>query len=278
MVFRYENVDEDLEGGVNFIRRIVRSKQDSEYGYLPPAGGTGSSIFNTWDLYFRKKWGSVELSAEAPIVSGSIGSFNYDTIALAGELKWTANERLTLTGKGGLAPGQAGGATLPSDFRAYSFHPDYRVGLVMFNLQPAHFAGPTHFNHPGVHPNEVASPFDAPIVNARYGSVEGRLDYEKWVFTAETVFAFADQTANAGEQFYNTRSRSYVENVSGVDQASFMGWELDLGAELKWDDQVTAGVKAGWFVPGDYFAFSNGATAASLKTVFAASATLGVTF
>jgi len=148
----------------------------------------------------------------------------------------------------------------------------------MFNLQPAAFAGANTSNNSSLAANALQSPFDAPIVNARYGSLGGRYDMEKWAFTGEAVFAVADQTAQAGEYFYHSREKAYVLNGTSLNQSGFLGWELDLGAEIKWDDQLHAGVKLGWFVPGDFYAFSNTETNATLKNIFAASATVGITF
>ena len=171
LIFKYENPDEDFEGGVNFIKRIAGAAQDPTAGYL----GVGSIAaapapvgmhFNTWDLYGKKKFSSFTLSGEIPITSGTIGSLEYKTFAVALEGNWKISDAWETTIRAGQAPGQPNSTSGTADkYRAFYFNPNYHLGLVMFNYQLAGLAGLQSLNNSAATTENLTSPFNNPIVN-----------------------------------------------------------------------------------------------------------------
>jgi len=249
LAFKYENPDEDFEAGVNFVKRLAGAAQDPTNGFLGVEGVPAGLNYNTWDLYGRKKFGRISLGAEVPIISGRIGRSDYSAVAAAAEAKWQISDSWDASLRGGYAPGTGGD---PANYKAFYFHPNYRLGLIMFNYQLANFAGP-QANAGGAN----SSPFGESIVNANYLAASLGWKLEKWRVHTGFIYALANESAQAGSQFYNTRQRKYVANVSGRDQGKSLGSEIDLGMAYQYDDSFQFRLDTGIFLPGDFFKFAN---------------------
>lgn len=271
IMLKYENLDEDFEGGVNFIRRLGAGRQETYLG--PGATPTGFS-FNTWDLYVKKRMGNLLLGAEAPIVSGQMGSGKYTSFAVATEADWRASDTWQFTGKLGHVAGQPTNST--GDFKAFYFHPGYRLGLIMFNYQLANFAGPVTQNNTGTSEASLRSPYDNPITNAQYLAAATTLHANKWDLMLGTVFAKANTACKTGETCFNQVSRQYI--TSNGTQGKSYGWELDFGTTFHWDDNMQFGFDTGLYFPGDFYSFSNTAQANRKSVVWANVLKVGVTF
>jgi hypothetical protein len=268
IALKYENPEEDFEAGVNLVRRLVSDGYES-----PLTNGQGGATLLTWDLYGRKRWGKLNVGIEVPIQSGDVSGASASLVAGALEADWKATDHFEINLRGGFAPGQPSSAGNPSTYNAFFFHPDYRLGLILFNYQLANFASDNNTGAP------QGSPFDAPITNAKYITAGAKYSLEKWDFRGKMIFALADQTARAGQKFMNSWTREMVDNVSGVDQESYMGTELDLGVSFKWDDALTFHADGGWFIPGQFYAFSNNpALTNPTSSALAASLRVGVNF
>lgn len=275
----YENPDTDMELGVNFIRRIVESGQDAN-GFQGLTGAAGGAIYNTWDLYGRKRIGQLTVAAEAPIASGTISGFNYTSFAIAGEAKWEPSDAWEFGLKAGLAPGQGGAnSATPASATPFYYHPNYRLGMIMFGYQFRNFSGPASLNNATTPGNNLLSPYDNPITNALYAALSGSYRMSKWKLHASFVLATAQQVATSSTTFFfNSWTRKFVSYAASANQSNFLGWEVDWGATFKWDDNFLFGVDMGLFVPGSYYKFSNTATENTTQTAFATSVKLGVTF
>jgi hypothetical protein len=287
LMFKYENADEDFEGGVNFVKRIAGAAQDPGAGFL--GIGTVSDTaqkpvgmnFNTWDIFGRKKFGRVSLAGELPIVTGDLGGLDYKTFALAFEANWKITDAWETSLKTGHAPGQAnilGNSPSDNRYKAFYFNPGYRLGLLMFNYALEHFAGPNLLNSSLAGREDLQSPFDSSIVNANYINLGGSYQVDKWNFHAAFIYAKALETAKVGENFFNHRERKFLANAANVDQSSSLGWEMDYGTTFQWDDNFQFGADLGWFFPGDFFKFSNTTTDNATSSVFAAVVRAGVAF
>jgi hypothetical protein len=284
LTFKFEDPDQDFEGGVNFIKRVSGAAQDPNGGiYGTQSGTTVGSNYNTWDLYGRRSFGRFSLAGELPIVSGSLGQVDYSTFAVAVEAKVKATESLELFAKGGQAPGQPNDvSTTPSKYKAFYFHQNYKIGLIMFNYQLANFAGPNTQNNPNIPSSSLVSPFDNPITNARYLNWGASYHLDKWAFRGNFVWAKAMQAAEVGSVYYNSWLRQSVSTASTpgkiYNQSKDLGWEMDYGTSFKWDDAFQLDWDFGWFFPGDFYKFSNNVYENSTSTVFATALKLGVSF
>jgi|GEM_PF-459609 len=274
LALKYESLEDELEGGVNLIKRIAGSSQD---GTSLSMGAPMSTNYNIWDLYARKKVGKFTLSGELPVVNGAVGGMAYSGYALAGDLNWKPTESWETSVRLGRAPGQPSEDTqTPSNYRAFFFNPNYRLGMILFNYQLANFIGPNTANHPSA--PTLKSPFDHPITNATYVSVGQAYKTEKWTFSGGLIYAQAVETALAGRYFFNTWERKMMRNNSGRDQENSLGTELDLGAGFQWDDHISVRFDTGLWFPGGFYKFSNTAVDNVTDPVWATTAKLGVSF
>ncbi|MEK6705737.1 MAG: hypothetical protein AABZ06_08110 [Bdellovibrionota bacterium] len=287
LMLKYENIDEDFEGGVNFVKRLAGANQDPVAGHLGlvgvpagvAAGGSPASMnYNTWDLFGRKKLGKIKLGGELPIVTGNIGGVEYSTYAFAGEVDWKANDAWEFGLKAGHAPGQPNLlAAAPDRYKVFYFNPNYHLGMIMFNYQLANMAGPNTLNNPTIAETTLKSPYDNPIVNTNYLGLSGVFHTDKWAFRGAWVYAKALEAAVNGENFFNPWQRRVV-GPAVKDQGTSLGWEMDLGATLQWDDSLQFGWDSGFFFPGDFFAFSNTLADNATSMVFATTAKIGIAF
>jgi hypothetical protein len=300
---KYENMEEDFEGGVNFVRRIAGGSQDNGANPPTPANpGTGpmdptsntnvsgflstaGMSYNTWDLYAQKKIGKWRLAAEVPITSGKVAGVDYSTVAVAAEADWRINDPWEMQLRGGRAPGQPDATSATVDkFKAYFFNPNYHIGNILFNYQLLNlsgYLGPNTLNNPNANASNLRSPFDNPITNATYLSWAGLLHADKWTFNTGLLWAKANETAKASDfSFYNSQKRQYEVRNSTKDQGSSLGVEWDTGAAFQWDEYFTFRLDLGLLFPGDYFKYSN--TASNIDnatdTVFSAAFRVGVNF
>ena len=280
LIFKYDNLDEDFEGGLNFIKRLVDISQDPRSGYLGVNNTAASMNFNVWDLYGRKKVGKFVFGAEVPITTGTISGTKYNTYAVALEGNYKPNDTFEMGVKAGHAPGQGGDSTFtPDKYRAFYFNPNYKLGLIMFNYNLFNLSGQQTLTNPGAQADQLASPFDNPIVNANDLAFSGGYTANKWNFHSTWIFASAVESASSGLNFYNHYSRKFVANKAGTDQEKFMGWEMDYGTTFKWDDNFQFGLDFGLYFPGGFYKFSNVPGVENpTSTVFATAIKAGVSF
>jgi len=286
LALKYENLDDDLEGGVNFIRRLAGAGQDPNGGYLSPfSSGVAALNYNIWDIYAKKRFGKLTLAAEAPITSGQLGTpsgqgMDYATFALAAEADWKITDTWELQLKGGHAPGQQNsGSATPDKFTAFFFNPAYHLGNIMFNYQTGNFFGPNTANNPAASGSQ-RSPFDNPIVNANYLMGSAIIHTEKWTFNGGLVYAHADKTAANGQYFYNTLRRQLIApNAGNGDQSGSLGVETDLGVAFQWDEFFTFRTDLGVLFPGAFWKYTNLAnTENATSAVYNAAFRVGVNF
>lgn len=279
LILKYENTEDELEGGINLIKRLAGPTQDSVYGIQTTQGQAAYMNFVTYDLYAKKKLNRFTFGAEVPIVSGALGGASYQTFGVATEINWKTTDILDLNLKVGYAPGQTNflGGTM-DNFKAFYFNPNYHIGMVMFNYQLANFAGPQTQNNPNLAPNQLKSPYDNPIVNAQYLSLGAQIKpWDKWTIRPGFVYAVAPQSAASGQTFFNYWTKTIQTAVK--DQAKDLGWEVDLGVTFQWDEYFTFSWDNGLYMPGGFYAFSNYLPQDNrTDPVFATSFRVGVNF
>ncbi len=254
---KYENPDEEFEGGVNLVHRISGAGQDASAGYTGPSGAVVGFNYNTWDLYLKKRMKTFAFAVEAPIVTGKIGGVGYSTFALASELKFQPSDAWEFRSKLGHAPGQPVFAGTTMDrYKAFYFHPNYKLGMILFNYNLYGLAGPNTANDPNLSPTAAKSPWDASVVNANYVTLGSMFHTDKWTFHLDWIYARAANAAKSGQSFYNPFKKT-IGTGATKDQGNSLGWEVDLGTSFQWDDHFQFGFDTGLFKPGDFFAFSN---------------------
>jgi hypothetical protein len=283
---RYENPDEDFEGGVSFIRRIGGAQNTNVLinNNNPPSAGTtaaGGMNYTVWDIYAKKKAGKFDFQVEAPIFSGDLLGTPYKAYALATEIGFRANDTWHFNLRGGKVPGQSNiTGTTPTKYGMVYFHPNYKLGVIMFNYQLRNFARNNNsIANATSTTNGAASIYDNPITNANYLAFGTALNADKWKFSLGFLTATADQTAIQNQRFFNSVTRKYSTAVAVKSQDKSLGSEIDFGIGLQWDEFTRFGIDLGYYMPGNFFSFSNvAATDNATDAVFGAVASVGVAF
>jgi hypothetical protein len=261
IILKYENLDEDFEGGVNFVKRIGGSDQGFYTGPVPGVGTNPSLNYNIWDLFAKKKFGKFSIAGEVPIASGKVGGIDYTAYALAIEGNYKPNESWEGFVRAGRSPGQPNDtSSTPSSLKSFYFNPNYHIATIMFNYQLRNFSAQQTLNSPLATNARMASPYDNPIVNATYVNVGGTYRAEKWSLNLGLTYAKADTSAAAGSFFFNSWTRQMSAAAANGTQGTNLGFETDVGATYYWDDNFLFKLDLGFFFPGDYYKFSNAAT------------------
>lgn len=283
IALKYENPDDQAELGVQFLKRIAGAAQDSTSGYRGMGTAAGASVgmnYNIWDIYAKKTWGTFTVGVGVPVVSGEVGGAKYSTYALALETQWKINDSFETGIRAGQAPGNPTiTEAAPTSLKGFNFHPNYRLGLIMFNYQLRNFSGPNTLNDPTMSPGNLASPFYNPITNAQYLSWGGSwMPSQKWKFNLGVVLGQAIQIASAGN-YFNHWQGIYKANTGGATQKKSLGWEMDWGLDFKWDEAMLFGLDMGLYFPGAFYEFADTtATANPISTMFATQFRVGITF
>jgi len=287
---KYDNPEEDIEGGALFYKR---NAPDSQNAYYYPAGsavftpGANGMNLRLINLYAKKSWSKFEIGAEVPLYSGDIGDmngvgsrnlFSATAVAVEAALKfdtWKHSLKVgTVPGQGAANTGNRG-----RNFGALEFHRGYKLGQVLFNYNLGHF-GPANPDAVPGSPSAgdvVVSPYDSAISNAKYVMFSSEKRWEQWGVNFGVVWAQANQTAEAGKDFYNHRARRWFTSTG--KQSSNIGLEVDLGARYNWDDNISFGADAGVLMPGDYLKFTDSVTGQGTnKKVLAGSLTAATVF
>ncbi|MGZ3695784.1 MAG: hypothetical protein ACXWQO_16915, partial [Bdellovibrionota bacterium] len=276
---KYENPEEDLEGGALYYKRNANDAQNNYYypaGSTTYTGGSNGMNLKLINLYAKKSWKRVELGAELPIYSGEIGDMNgvgtrntYKATAVAIEaaLKYdTWKHSLKLGSVPGQSPTTSGAANRGSAFGAMQFHRAYKLGQILFNYNLGNFGAvnpdpiPTNAGTPvvgQVTPTSV-SPYDASVTNAKYVMFSSEKRWEQWGMNFGVVWAKANQSAKTGKDAFNYRTRQWFTSVA--DQGTNLGIEAGFGTRYNWDDNISFGAEIGMLFPGDYFKYINNAS------------------
>lgn len=282
LALRYDNADELFEGGVQFTRRLAGPDASAVWlnGY---SGGLGITL---WDIYVKKTVGKFDFALEAPIAGGKINGVSYSSYAIIGEAKYHSNPNWTWGLMAGKVPGQKNdalaseGTVNPSGWNMFYLNPNYKLGHILFNynLRAMGRVNRTVTTSGTTSQVQRDNIYDNPITNANYASLSAAYTRGKWVWTWKLITATADQTADAGQSYFNTWNRSYSTNAAGGKQGSKIGTEGDFSLDFNWDEYTQMGLDLGYLATGDYFAFSGTATPNQHKGVWLGAFRVGVAF
>lgn len=289
VALKYENADQELEAGINLMKRFAGNSQDALFGYWGPQGTVGSINYLLWDLYARKDVGMFHFAVEAPIVGGSLGSgLGYNSFAVLSEIGFKPNETWQTKLQAGFVPGQGNQSSASmSNYTAFYVNPSYKLGLLLFNYRFDQFFLNQTANNPGNNANPafgsnnyLGSPYDAPISNAIYvAATQNFQPWDKWGFSGTVVYAHAPITAQTGSFFFNSWDRRIDPSGAAIkNQGGMIGLEFDLGVQYQWDEFFQFRIDGGLLLPGSYFAFNNTATDNPTSVLWGVSARAGVNF
>lgn len=259
LVAKYDNKNRDLVASVLYAKRsserrntFYNSEEQGEANPFP----RGSTEVTVIEPYVSKRWNKLRVAAEASIQSGDFGEVyarGEDSKLSAQAYVLNAVYDLNPKWDVGLLVGQASGDDGDSGkFEATYLHPNFHVADLMFryNYQA--------FNQGG------RSIFDSSIANARFVKLSTNYKADKWTWKGAFIFANALETAEAGKRGYH-HEESYAFDNAAEDQKDDYGYEFDLGFDYRWNPNVTITGYYGYWIVGDYYAFSNGAAGGDIE-------------
>jgi hypothetical protein len=263
LALTYANDDEQMDLGILFVRRLAGMQSAVENPLsLDTITNTGYT-YNVWDFYVKKKTGIFTVAAEIPLVTGLVGNNTYNSVAGALKVDAQVDDQWKVKFNGGLANGQDNVAVAANaasaKYTAFSFHPDYRPGMLMFNYNYRNLS------------NGSLSPFNNPVTNAQFVALGFDYTNAKWSHGVQGLYGIAAKAADgaAGGAYYNTLDGHYRSNAAGATvQEKGLGMELDYSLGYQWDDSLKVGLMAALYFPGKFYEFSNSATPNVNKTVF----------
>ncbi len=286
----YQNVERDLSFGLlHSVKQSAPFALDYDLtGDIPIPGSSGSvdgeqafaSVGQTdtklIDLFFRKKFGPLQLGVEIPIMSGHIGtllnpdnptvsSVHYKAKAIIFESDLELNEQFKLGLDGGSVSGGDGSGT---HFSAMYLNPNYQIANLLFRYNLRAIGNPDR-----PYPRSV---YDSYIHNATYLKLGLTYETGSWIWDAALIWARANEVANAGEFAYNHSTSKRFEANYG--QSKNLGQEFDVNFRYLWNSEISVGGAFGLLFTGDYFAYTNSDTPNSVSNSFVAQLNTAITF
>jgi hypothetical protein len=240
----YDNPERDIAFGMLYGKKSNEAN-NSFYN------STASELTVT-DLYLKKIFGKFDLTVEAPLMSGDIGTVAYYT----GKMSYSAkafllqsNYKMSDAWTIGLDAGQVSGqGSDTGKFGALYLNPNYQVANLLFK-----------YNLFAIKNNSTQSIYDSYITNARYFKLRSTYNSEKWTFDYALITATAMEAAKAGSTGFNHSTMKKFTAV--LDQSDSLGTEVDVNARYQWNKEISIGTSLGYLITGDYFAYTNSTTA-----------------
>lgn len=258
LMAKYDNKNRDLIASVLYAKRsserrnnLYNSDNETE------TFDRNKSSVSVIEPYVAKRWSKFKVSAEASIQTGDYGSVyaageksKLSANAYALEAKYDLNPKWDM----GLLAGQASGDKGDTGkFEAAYLHPNFHIADLMFR-----------YNYAAINEGE-RSIFDSSITNARFFKLYGNYKTDNWTWKGAFIMANALETAEAGKRAYHHEEN--YQFTSAEDQDDSYGYEIDFGFDYRWNPNVTVSGYYGYWVVGDYYAFTNTAEKQSIKNV-----------
>lgn len=262
-IAKYHNKNRDLLVSILYAKRSSEpnngfySRTDVD-GRGNPTGDAnrGKTEVTIIDPFIQKKWKDFTVSFEAPIITGDYGNIlgTSDSKIAANayilDAKYDINPKWEVGLKAGQVSGDKAGT---SKFEAAYLHPNFQIAELMFR-----------YYYPGF-TEGGRSIFNSPITNAQFARLHGTYKTDKWNWKAAFIFANAMETAQAGKLSYH-HERNYAFTADRK-QSKDLGFELDVGFDYLWNPNVMISGYYGYWMVGDYYAFTNESKEQSLSNV-----------
>ncbi len=247
----YDNPERDVAFGLMYGKKSNGVSNDLFKTSINTQVSLGENDITITDLYFKKVFGKIDMAVEVPLMSGELGktsaagtatTYSAKAFLLQTNYKWT--DTWTVGLDAGQVSGHDGGT---GKFGALYLNPNYQIANLIFRYNR---------NAVGTTSQSI---YDSSITNARYFKLRSSYSSEKWVFDSALIIAKAIETAKAGANAYNHTKNKIFTNAVG-NQSDSMGTEVDFNAKYHWNKEVSIGSALGYFMPGDYFSYTNSAT------------------
>ena len=279
---------EPFEGGLYIVRRHMehfdallpaKNRPDEEYLnvwvldvygklHLKPGWLDGGEIFIEGEL--TRIFGKTNLTVSR-ILAGPDDQFPESTVSQLGWVVRGGVRHSWIETK--LETGYASGDSNPFDdeVRNFKFHPDYNVGMILFDDLLAGVSNTSAFNSvfvfdEGGNVRTLGAdllPSNGSVTNAVYINptvkvtpMDG-LDAIVGVLWARTATDFVDPSID----FLYGGAWGQFNPLGAPSSNNELGWEVDVGVRYKWDKpfwDLILGLQYGHFFPGDVFEDADG--------------------
>ncbi|MBY0516107.1 MAG: hypothetical protein K2P81_04315 [Bacteriovoracaceae bacterium] len=276
LVATYDNKATNLIVALAYTSRFSEGKNGL---YLSSTGFSTSSAAGTTvargktdvtliDAYLAKKWEKFNLSIEVPTMSGTYGnvygngSSKVSASSALAEVVWSPNAKWDY----GMHIGQVGGDRGDSqNFEAMQLNPNYQIAELMF-----------HYNYNAFNEANGKSIFDRGLTNVRFYKLHAHYKTDKWTWNAAAIIAKAVQTAKTGKKAYQHEEGYRFD--ANANQSDNYGTEVDLGFDYQWNPNVKLSGYLGYWMVGDYYAFTNTSSTLGVSNVLGSGLRLGIDF
>lgn len=262
-IAKYHNKNRDLLVSILYAKRSSEpnsgfySRTDVDGNGNPTTDAIrGKTEVTIIDPFIQKKWKDLTVSFEAPIITGDYGNIlgtgdsKISANAYILDAKYDINPKWEVGLKAGQVSGDKAGT---SKFEAAYLHPNFQIAELMFR-----------YYYPGF-TEGGRSIFNSPITNAQFARLHGTYKTDKWNWKAAFIFANAMETAKAEKLSYQ-HERNYAFTADRK-QSKDLGFELDVGFDYLWNPNVMISGYYGYWIVGDYYAFTNDSKEQSLSNV-----------
>ena len=258
----YHSIESELKLGIFYSNITTGDQETQRQGDITNTGtltSFGGGTLKLTDFYFEKSFNKIKISAEVPIFSGTIGNIfqdnqtaNYDSKAFVVESIYKYNDQWSLSVNLGMIEGEDGNS---STFGATYLHPAYQIANVLFR-----------YNREAIWNNQE-NIFDSSINNTNYLNLGIRHLDGPSTWNLSFTYATANEVAKASDNNAYNHTTGRVFNPT-LDQSSDLGMEIDLDYSYKLNSEVDLDLNLGYFIPGDYFAYTNEAALNTVENSF----------
>lgn len=268
----YDNPDKDTQFGLLTSKRKTGSR-NSVYKAQHTDGvvrSMGSSEVTLMDFFYQRYWSRFRLGAEVSLLSGTLGNV-YDTStrsdikasAYVVESDFDLNEKWKIGLKAGVVTGDDGASDA---FEALYLNPNYQVAEIMFryNLKALGNSGSTQ------------NLYDSAVSNASFLRLNFQYKTGAWTWNMAYIYAKARETAVNGQRAYH-HEESYAFTAA-ENQKDDLGQEIDLTFDYQWNPNLTFTGVVAYFMPGDYFKYTNGGSSIDVKNQLASGFKVNLNF
>ena len=253
--FLYDNKEKEIAFGLYYSKKSNNSF-NSFYKGIDGSTNLGATDLKVTDIYFKKIFGKFNFALEIPLQTGELGHVINSTTdttisskAILFQSNYQHNDAWTFGFDFGDVSGNDGNT---GKFSASYLNPNYQVANILF-----------HYNRNAFADGSTESIFDSYITNTRYFKLRANYLSEKWNLDFGFITASAKEVAKAGVASYNHTKNKFF--TASQNQSDSLGSELDFNARYKWNKEISIGTGLGYFMTGDYFAFTDTATPNKVK-------------
>jgi hypothetical protein len=262
----YDNPDKDMKLGIYFGKRETNGNpmyrvDDNNDGSFASNETLSESKLKLYDFFISRYFGNFYAGLEVPYVNGELGYLagtktDYKSISYILETNYEFNERWKQHLNFGIIGGDKGDS---GEYTALYLHPNYQIANILFryNLDAVENLDT------GAGTTGKENVYASSVNNAMFLKLATEYKKGLWTWNFAWIYAKARETATSGLRAYNHMNGYHY--TAAANQSDDLGHEFDVNFDYQWNPNLTLTGVAGYYIVGDYYAFTNSATENSLS-------------